>query len=379
MAFAETFAPGDFLLEELEARGWNQLEFAEIIGRPPKMVSEIILGKRSITPETAIQFGEALGTGPELWMNLESQHQLSKVRPADKVVARKASLYSRFPVREMVKRGWIEATDSVDVLEQRFRAYFGLKDLAEPIVFPFAAKASGKTTDTQYAWLFAAHKLAKRIAAPNYQASSLQEALPRLQALMTAPEEARHIPRILNECGVRFVVIEPLPSSLIDGACFWIGEQQPAIAISTRLDRIDNLWFVLRHEIEHVLQGHGKGEAFICDEDILGAPSESKSEEEKIADAAAASFGVSRAAIEDYIARVKPYFFSEQKILNFAARLQVHPGIVLGRLQFRFCKEDKNVWRYLRHLLVKTRAPLIQSAFHDGWGNPHLSNSNGAS
>lgn len=378
MKFAEVFPPGEFLKEELEARNWTQVELAEVIGRPAKMVSEIILGKRAITPETAIQLGEALGTGPEFWMNLESHYQLSKVEPKEQGVSRKAKLYERFPVREMVRRGWIQTAESVDVLERQFLTYFGLQDIDQPISFPHAAKASCETNPVQFAWLFACHKLARRIVAPAFSADALRSSLPKLQALMSAPEEVRHVPRLLNECGVRFVIVEPLPSSLIDGACFWLSDDRPAIALSTRLDRIDNFWFVLRHEIEHVLQGHGKNEAFICDEDILGSPSDEKSESERIADEAAANFGVSRAALDDYVARVKPYYFSEQKLLNFAARLRVHPGIVLGRLQFRFSKNDKNVWRYLRHLLVKTRDIVNQSAFHDGWGTSTVVETNRA-
>lgn len=368
MKFAEIFPPGEFLKEELEARNWTQIELAEIIGRPVKLVNEIIVAKRAISPETALQLGEALGTGPEFWMNLESQYQLSKVPRQESNVARKARLYERFPVRDMVKRGWIEASESIEVLERQFMSYFGLRTLDDAIIFPHAAKASGSVTVVQHAWLFAAHNLAKRLILPSYRQEALRAALPRLEALMTAPEEARHVPRVLKECGVRFVVVEALPSSLIDGACFWLADDQPVIALSTRLDRIDNFWFVLRHECEHVLREHGKMDAFIVDEDILGSPSESKSEDERVADEAAANFGVSRAEIESYIARVKPYYFSEQKILNFAGRLQVHPGIVLGRLQFRF-REDKNVWRYLRPLLVKTREFLVQSAPHDGWGS----------
>src|SRR3546814_11715582 len=98
-----------------------------IIGRPTRRISEIIAGKRTITPETAIQLGDSLGTGPELWMNLESQYQLSQVRPNDGLVARRARLYARFPVREMIKRGWIEATKSIDVLEPQLMALFGIQ------------------------------------------------------------------------------------------------------------------------------------------------------------------------------------------------------------------------------------------------------------
>ena len=42
---AEVFPPGEFLRDELEARGWTQTEFAEILGRPPRLVNEIIAGR----------------------------------------------------------------------------------------------------------------------------------------------------------------------------------------------------------------------------------------------------------------------------------------------------------------------------------------------
>ena len=124
--FAEVFPPGEFLREELEARNWSQTELAEIIGRPVRLINEIIAGKKAITPETAIQLGESLGTGPEVWMNLESQYQLSKVRMADNLIKRRADLYNRFPVREMIKRGWVSASTSIDVLEQQFCQFFGI-------------------------------------------------------------------------------------------------------------------------------------------------------------------------------------------------------------------------------------------------------------
>lgn len=105
--YAEIFPPGEFLRDELEARNWTQTEFAEIIGRPVRLVNEIISGKKSITPETALQLSASLGTSPELWMNLESQYQLSKVRKTNTLIERKASLYGRFPVRD--KRGTVDA------------------------------------------------------------------------------------------------------------------------------------------------------------------------------------------------------------------------------------------------------------------------------
>jgi antitoxin HigA-1 len=48
-------------------------------------VNEIVKGKRGITAETAVRLAEFLRTSPELWMNLQTQHDLAKVRLTDKI------------------------------------------------------------------------------------------------------------------------------------------------------------------------------------------------------------------------------------------------------------------------------------------------------
>jgi len=69
------FPPGEFLGDELEARGWTQTEFAEIIGSSTEAwVNDIVLGSASVTPETASDFAAALGTSAQFWMNLETAH-----------------------------------------------------------------------------------------------------------------------------------------------------------------------------------------------------------------------------------------------------------------------------------------------------------------
>jgi addiction module HigA family antidote len=73
---ARAVKPGHILKEELEARGWTQKAFAEVIGRPVQMVNEIISAKKSITPETALLFSAAFGTSSQLWLNLESSYRL---------------------------------------------------------------------------------------------------------------------------------------------------------------------------------------------------------------------------------------------------------------------------------------------------------------
>ena len=75
--------PGEILLEEfLVPLGMSQTAFAKHIGVPLQRVNEIVRGKRGVTPETAWLFSQALGTTPELWINLQSAYDLARSRPA---------------------------------------------------------------------------------------------------------------------------------------------------------------------------------------------------------------------------------------------------------------------------------------------------------
>src|SRR5271156_5281644 len=118
---AEVFPPGEFLADELEARGWTQSEFAGIIRRPAKLVNEIISGRKSITPETAREFAAALGTSAQYWLNLESAYQLWKTAPSPTAqeIALEAKLRERFPIRQIIQRGWIIASESFEIIKER--------------------------------------------------------------------------------------------------------------------------------------------------------------------------------------------------------------------------------------------------------------------
>jgi len=75
--------PGVILLKEfLEPMSLTQTDLAKHLGVSIQRVNELVNGKRGITPDTAWLLGEALGTGPEFWMNLQVAFDLtSTLRP----------------------------------------------------------------------------------------------------------------------------------------------------------------------------------------------------------------------------------------------------------------------------------------------------------
>jgi HTH-type transcriptional regulator/antitoxin HigA len=362
---AEVFPPGEFIREELEARGWTQGDLAQIMDRPLQVVNELIAGKKQITPETARGLSRAFGDGdPLYWMQLDAAYRLAQLEPdKDKSVDRRAKLYSLFPVRELMKRRWIEPSKNLDVIEHRVCRFFRIKNLDERPVFAHAAKAIqyDERTAIQWAWLYRAKELAEGIHSSAYSERKLREALAKIRLLLIAPEEIRQVPRILAEAGVRFVVIEYLPGAKIDGATFWLNDA-PVIALSVRFDRVNNFWFVLRHEIEHVLRRDGLVTIDIELTEGLQRKDALPPEEVR-ANLAAAEFLVPKSELDSFITRVRP-LYSEQRILLFAKRIGVHPGIVVGQLQFR----DEVPYTHFHKHLVKIREIITQTAITDGWG-----------
>jgi HTH-type transcriptional regulator/antitoxin HigA len=92
---AELFPPGELIREELRARGWTQVIFAKILGRPLQAVNEIVNGKKRITAETAKELAAAFGTSAEVWLNLESAYRLAHAREPDAAISRRARVLAR--------------------------------------------------------------------------------------------------------------------------------------------------------------------------------------------------------------------------------------------------------------------------------------------
>ena len=72
--------PGEHLAEFLDELGIGQYRLARTIGVAPRRINEIVLGRRSVTADTALRIGKALGTTPEFWLNLQAAYDLDRAR-----------------------------------------------------------------------------------------------------------------------------------------------------------------------------------------------------------------------------------------------------------------------------------------------------------
>ncbi len=356
-------SPGELVNSMMVEREWSQSDLAYVLGMTTATVNQILKGKRPITAEMAKLLGVAFGVAAETFAEVQARWNIrSAPDPSDDVRVR-AKTQFRYPLREMIKRGWIgDVRDGFD-LHGELCHFFGVNDLDS---VPLMAHAAKKTSyddvpGSQLAWLFRVRQIAKQMPTPRYSPDKLRSSVEQMKLFRDAPEEARHVPRILHDAGVRFVIVEGLAGGRIDGVCFWLDGQSPVIGLSTRFDRIDNFWFVLMHECAHVLHGHGR-DAEIIDAD-LGAESGSESEEERIANDEARDFCVPKDKMLSFYQRKHP-FFSDVDVRAFAKINGVHPGLVVGQIHHM-----SGEFRNLRQHLVNVRKHVVGSAIVDGWGD----------
>jgi HTH-type transcriptional regulator/antitoxin HigA len=367
-------SPGEAILKLLEEYGWNQNDLADVLGIPGSKVSTLITGKRKVTINVARQLASVFGTDIGYWLNLDLTYRSRDLfgdNTLDENLARRAKLFRLAPVNEMIKRRWIQNTDDADLLERQVLGFYGACSFDElSAKIPHAARKSSsylKETARDRFWMQRARQLAP--AAPvtaRFTDAKFAEAMERFKGLLAHPESVRHIPKILADAGIRLVIVENLPQTGIDGVCLWLDKSSPVIALSLFRDRMDSVWFTLFHEMDHVKNRDGLTLPPIVDSRLTGedaVPGNEKPEIEQRADAFASASLIPCGEMDNFITRIGP-LYSKPRITGFANRMGVHPGIVVGQLQYR--KEID--WSHNRDLVVRVRDILTHAAPTDGWG-----------
>jgi HTH-type transcriptional regulator/antitoxin HigA len=333
--------PGQLIQALLNNKEWTQRVLAIVMGVDETVINKLVADKRAVSAEDAVVLEEVFGVAAERFLELQKQFDLAKARITarpDPKRSTRAHLFNGLPVAEMIKRGWLDAESVKDPkVEPALAQFFGVASVDEIEILPHAAKktaVSVEATPAQLAWLYRVKQIASDMLVAKYSPTRMPSCISQLSRLLSAPEEARKVPRILAEHGIRFVIVESLKSAKIDGVCFWLSDAAPVIGMSMRFDRIDNFWFVLRHECEHVWRGHGRAAAMLDVElegDRAGIGGD-VSEDERQANAAAQEFCVPQEQMDKFIARKAP-MFAERDLLGFARTLGIHPGLVAGQLR----------------------------------------------
>lgn len=328
--------PGETVLDTLIALGMSQAELAERTGRSKKMINEIIKGKAPITPRMALELERVLGAPASFWNNRERQFREALARAEERErLQQQVKWLEKLPVNAMAKWGWVEKHKEKVPQVKEMLSFFGI---ASPDQWP----TLGQTLERQVqfrkstafqvdngallAWLRKGELEAKQMHCAPYNAGKFALSLGTARRLTMASLEVfqPELIQLCAACGVAVVFVPELPKTRVSGATRWLRPEKALIQLSLRYKTDDHLWFSFFHEAGHILK-HGKKEIF-----IEGGEMDMDAVKEDEADRFAADCLIPR---KDYQSFIKDRPFSKTAIGQFAGRMGISPGIVVGRLQ----------------------------------------------
>ena len=327
--------PGETLAEEIEERGMTQRELAARLGRPPQVVNEIINGKKAITPDTAIGLAKVLGIEAQFWINLEADYQMTLALLRDKeALAAQEQWLSEYPVREMIKRGWVAAGRDKASRLKALMSFFEVASI-EPRVYQAAVgfriteSAQKKVSPGALAaWLRQGEIEAERTDTTDYDEGRFRSALDEIRGMTELPPEKFRLEMttLCAEAGVAFCMVQELPKIGANGVARWLTDRKALIQMSLRNKWADIFWFSFFHEAGHLLEHRTQRRILI---DGL-TPDPDMAEIEAEADRFARDFLIAPENWNDFC---DDGYFTPGNIGDFAQSIGIAPGIVVGRLQ----------------------------------------------
>lgn len=359
--------PGSIVLDQIRKRKIHQKVVASVAGIDPTQLSRMITGKRPFDALTALRLEAAVGVNAKELLRVQSEMELKKARTEfcdDGKIREALRVYEVAPISEMWRRGWLPEltfTDLTDITKvaNSLKNFFKVSSINEIVDSTrHAAKKTHeceKATPAQVAWVGQAKRLAESISLEKrYVETDSRKLFEVLRGLLQNVEDVGRVVDVLADFGIRLVFIEKLKSSKIDGACFQVRYNEPAIAMSLRFDRIDNFWYVLIHELGHVINGD------FCNLEVDDV--ENLSREEK-ADVSYANFLDPQRLISRYL--VEKSSLTYEIIKDLSKQLKVHPGLVVGQIH-----HQTGQYTLFRKSLIATRSYILAKGQNiDGWGH----------
>lgn len=317
--------PIDAILFRMTEKGLKQADLVPYFGTRSR-VSEVLARKRPLTVPMIRALAIGLGISADTLIGLDevgSSHNKSNVD------------WSKFPVKEMVARGWIDtitskAKKTVEEIVQGFISEVGLQESGASFRRTLSGDSPTPTTTyALYAWLARVIQRTREIKSelPPYDKSKVGDALIKEIIQLSRYEDGpRKAVQLLKSHGIAVIIEPQLKGTMLDGAALKETDGTPIIALTLRYDRVDNFWFTLVHELVHVWKHIEDSNEAILDD--LEHTSSDKRESE--ANRIARDAFIPRSMWKRTDAYLRP---SKETITALAKELNIHPAIVAGRLR----------------------------------------------
>ena len=330
--------PGEVLSDELEARGWSCGDLASQIRSSEQSVRRVLRGRTKVTKPFANKLEAALGVSADFWLRMQSSYEETVERlGSDPTMAEDIAILEELPLKELIRQGWARdvATDVERIVE--LRIHYGVSRLVDVPTSSIEA-AFRLTPGSRFdPWSLAAwvqqgewQSIERKFLRPEdvcarFEPEILQAALPKLRRLTSARPFWSELRTMTGQAGVHLEFVPHIAKSGANGVTRWLDDGRPLIQVSILRKRADIFWFTLCHELGHVLHGD-RSKAYID----LADGSEAVDEHETAADALARHILIPPASFDAFL---HSQSLTSHSVQQFAAHIDVHPGIVVGRLQ----------------------------------------------
>jgi len=254
------------------------------------------------------------------------------------------------PVAEMKKKGWfLYDVDTVSGIEQECVRVFNQPAVPERSYtqeYKFCARQT--KVDYDYTWWYSktwfeyAKLHAQSIKLPQYDKKKLENIAGKLYEYTLKENGVQKFISDLNACGVGFFSLSHLQKTYLDGAAF-ICDKNPFIVYTCRYDRIDNFWFVIAHEIAHILHHY----SFLNDAFLDDLEKKAEDDREKEADKYAGTYLNQDKVLE--VGRQYGRYLNAARLLQISEQTGVSIPVALGMLQHFGILEWRQFSKYKVH------------------------------
>lgn len=334
--------PGESILDLAEERGWSQSELATRLGYTEKHISQLVNGKVPLTTEVAARLERVLGSSIDFWLALEANYQkhLARLKAAEDNSSW-IDWLNELPIKDLMASGAIDkcrfdAKNKTSIVNQCL-TFFGVATPREwREHYGDMQMAFRRSKDEQSdvgaiaSWLRLGEKEAEKTPVPKYDKVRFESALKIIRELTCENPESFEpkMTQLLNEAGVVFALVPAIPRAHVSGVARWLSPTRPVIQLSLFGKSNDKFWFTFFHEAAHILLHSGdrqeKKSIFLDDPNAT----HSTDPKEHEANNWAGSF-----LIPQEFDHVLPGLKSKSQVQAFAKHINIHPGIVVGRLQ----------------------------------------------
>jgi len=313
------------------AKGLSQRQLAEAIGLKEQQIQ-----RYEAEEYASANLRRLADVANALSLNISevAEFRVEAQKPLDE--DEKDLAWDQFPIKEMYRRNWFEKFSGS--LEEAVAN-------AEELVGEFVKGSIGQPIQTlerqrvrlggivnRYALLAwqcriisIAKKEENRVTSRYREKSITNEWLNKLAHISIEEDGPKRAIDCLQNSGIRLVIEPHLPQTHLDGAAFLLPDG-PVVGLTIRYDRIDNFWFVLFHELIHIIKHLHKGDV----ESIFDDLDVEAKDIEREADEQAGEILVPEDKWNTALAR---YLRSRSSIIDFASELGIHPAIVAGKIR----------------------------------------------